>query len=58
MSSIGQHSNDKKVSTHAVVKFQALWRGYIYKMAYPIALAQSKEQIAQWEWENEGEYDF
>ena len=23
--------------THAVTRFQALWRGYIYKKAYPIA---------------------
>ena len=27
---------------HAVTRFQALWRGYIYKQAYPTALAQHK----------------
>ena len=27
---------------HAVTQFQALWRGYIYKKAYPIALQQKK----------------
>ena len=27
---------------HAVTRFQALWRGYIYKKAYPIARLQAK----------------
>ena len=29
---------------HAVTRFQALWRGHIYKKAYPIALHQHREQ--------------
>lgn len=29
---------------HNVTRFQALWRGYIYKNAYPIALHQHREQ--------------
>jgi hypothetical protein len=29
---------------HAVTRFQALWRGYIYKKAYLIALQQQREQ--------------
>ena len=28
---------------HAVTRFQALWRGYIYKKAYPEALKQTKK---------------
>ena len=32
---------------HAVTRFQALWRGYIYKKAYPIALQQQREQRAR-----------
>lgn len=27
-----------------IVKFQALWRGYLYKQAYPLALLQKKEK--------------
>tara|TARA_Y100000591_G_scaffold333082_1_gene373532 strand:+ start:2519 stop:3586 length:1068 start_codon:yes stop_codon:yes gene_type:complete len=27
---------------HAVTRFQALWRGYIYKKAYPIALREAR----------------
>jgi hypothetical protein len=32
---------------HAVTRFQALWRGYIYKKAYLIALQQQREQRAR-----------
>tara|TARA_A100001011_G_scaffold391447_1_gene476944 strand:- start:942 stop:1643 length:702 start_codon:yes stop_codon:yes gene_type:complete len=28
--------------THAVTRFQAIWRGYLYKKAYPIALSAAK----------------
>lgn len=31
---------------HAVTRFQALWRGYLYKKAYPIALQQTREERA------------
>ena len=31
----------------SVIKFQALWRGYIYKKAYPVALQQQREQREQ-----------
>jgi len=27
---------------HAVTRFQAIWRGYLYKQAYPLALKQKK----------------
>ena len=30
---------------HSVTRFQAIWRGYIYKKAYPLALAQRKATI-------------
>ena len=29
---------------YAVTRFQAIWRGYIYKRAYPLALLQKKEK--------------
>ena len=32
---------------HAVTRFQAMWRGYIYKKAYLIALQQQREQRAR-----------
>jgi len=32
----------KKRIVHAVTRFQALWRGYIYKKAYPEALLQAQ----------------
>ena len=28
--------------SHAVARFQALWRGYLYKKAYPVALLQAQ----------------
>ena len=31
-------------TTKQIIKIQALWRGYIYKKAYPIALHQHREQ--------------
>jgi len=30
---------------HNVTRFQAIWRGYLYKRAYPLALLQKKEKI-------------
>ena len=29
---------------HAVTRFQAIWRGYLYKKAYPVALLQSQAE--------------
>lgn len=34
-------------TTKQIIKIQALWRGYIYKKAYPIALHQHREQREQ-----------
>ena len=31
----------------AVTRFQAIWRGYLYKKAYPVALLQQSEQRAR-----------
>ena len=31
--------------THSVTRFQAIWRGYLYKKAYPSALAQRRATI-------------
>ena len=33
---------------NAVTRFQAIWRGYIYKKAYPLALAQRKREFLKW----------
>jgi hypothetical protein len=33
---------------HSVTRFQALWRGYLYKKAYPLALAQKKREFLKW----------
>ena len=34
---------------NSVIKFQALWRGYIYKKAYPVALQQQHEYlVSRW----------
>jgi hypothetical protein len=30
---------------HSVTRFQAIWRGYLYKKAYPLALAQRRATI-------------
>ena len=35
----------KKRIVHGVTRFQALWRGYLYKKAYPEALKQSKADL-------------
>ena len=31
---------------HSVTRFQALWRGYLYKKAYPLALEQKRAEAA------------
>ena len=42
------------IPQETIVKFQALWRGYIYKQAFPFALAQVKERKQRFiEWKNE-----
>ena len=33
---------------HNVTRFQALWRGYLYKKAYPLALAQRRREFIEW----------
>ena len=33
---------------HNVTRFQAIWRGYLYKKAYPLALAQRKREFLKW----------
>ena len=33
---------------HSVTRFQAIWRGYLYKKAYPVALAQRKREFIEW----------
>ncbi len=34
---------------HAVTRFQAIWRGYLYKKAYPLALAQRRaKELTIW----------
>ena len=41
------------IPQETIVKFQALWRGYICKRAFPFALAQAKERKQSFiEWEN------
>ena len=35
----------KKRIVHGVTRFQALWRGYLYKKAYPEALKQTKADL-------------
>ena len=35
----------KKRIVHGVTRFQALWRGYLYKKAYPEALKQAKANL-------------
>lgn len=31
-----------------VTRFQAIWRGYLYKKAYPLALAQRRREFLKW----------
>ena len=33
---------------HSVTRFQAIWRGYLYKKALPLALAQRKREFLKW----------
>ena len=33
---------------HAVTRFQAIWRGYLFKKALPLALAQRKREFLKW----------
>ena len=33
---------------HNVTRFQALWRGYLFKKAYPLALAQRRREFIEW----------
>jgi hypothetical protein len=33
---------------HAVTRFQAIWRGYLYKRALPLALTQRKREFLKW----------
>ena len=33
---------------NSVVRFQAIWRGHIYKKAYPLALAQRRREFLKW----------
>ena len=33
---------------NSVTRFQALWRGYLFKKAYPLALAQRRREFIEW----------